>query len=99
MTVVNRAMYPLQTSMNLIAKMQDQFSDLQTQLSTGQKASTLSGLGTDRFFDLSIHARQECASRPSSRRSYHRMLLRVSDARLDRRRRRAHGRCHRRSSR
>ena len=57
MTVVNRTMYPLQTSMNLIAKMQDQFSELQTQLSTGQKASTLSGLGTDRFFDLSIHAR------------------------------------------
>ena len=57
MTVVNRSYYPVQTSMNLIAKMQDQFSTLQTQLSTGLKANSLSQLGNDRYFDLSIRSR------------------------------------------
>lgn len=57
MTVVNRTMYPVQTSISLINKMQAQFGTLQTQLATGLKSSTLSGLGTDRYFDLSIRAR------------------------------------------
>ncbi len=57
MTIVNRSMYPVQNSLNLISKMQDRFATLQTQLATGQKATNLAELGTDRFFDLSMRAR------------------------------------------
>lgn len=55
--IVNRSMYPVQTSMNLISKMQERFATLQTQLATGQKASDLAGMGTDRFVSLSMHSR------------------------------------------
>ena len=57
MTLINRTMYPVQTSMNLIGKMQERFAQLQTQLATGQKASTLAEMGSDRYFDLSIRSR------------------------------------------
>ncbi|HET9186431.1 MAG TPA: hypothetical protein VFN80_00640, partial [Acidothermaceae bacterium] len=57
MSVVSRTMYPVQTSMDLITRMQNQFTSLQTQLSTGQKASNLAELGSDRYFDLSIRSR------------------------------------------
>ena len=57
-SVINRTMYPVQNSMNLIARMQSQFTTLQAQLSTGQKASNLAELGSDRYFDLAIRARQ-----------------------------------------
>jgi flagellin-like hook-associated protein FlgL len=56
MTVVNRSMYPVQTSMSLISRMQQQFASLQTQLASGQKAGSLAELGSDRYFDLSIRA-------------------------------------------
>ena len=57
MSVVSRAMYPVQSSMDLISRMQTQFNSLQTQLATGQKASNLAELGSDRYFDLSIRSR------------------------------------------
>jgi flagellin-like hook-associated protein FlgL len=50
-------MYPVQTSMDLISRMQNQFTTLQTQLATGQKASNLAEMGSDRYFDLSIRSR------------------------------------------
>ncbi len=43
--------------MSLIAKMQERFATLQAQLATGQKASTLAEMGSDRYFDLSIRSR------------------------------------------
>lgn len=55
--IVNRSMYPVQTSMNLISKMQDRFAQLQTQLATGQKASSLAEMGADRFITLSMTSR------------------------------------------
>jgi flagellin-like hook-associated protein FlgL len=55
--IVNRSMYPVQTSMNLISKMQERFATLQTQLATGQKASDLAGMGADRFVTLSMQSR------------------------------------------
>jgi flagellar hook-associated protein 3 FlgL len=58
MTSVSRTMYPVATSMNLIAKMQKQYATLQQQLATGQKASNLAEMGTGRMFDLSIRAQQ-----------------------------------------
>lgn len=57
MTIISRTMYPVQTSINLITKMQDRFEKLQTQMSTGQKANSLAELGSDRYVDLSIRAR------------------------------------------
>lgn len=57
MSIINRTMYPVQTSMSLISKMQERFAQLQTQLATGQKASTLAEMGSDRYFDLSIRSR------------------------------------------
>ena len=57
MSIINRTMYPVQTSMNLISKMQERFAQLQVQLGTGQKASTLAEMGSDRYFDLSIRSR------------------------------------------
>jgi len=57
MTVVNRTMYPVQTGMSLISRMETQFASLQTQLATGNKANNLAELGSDRYFDLSIRAR------------------------------------------
>ena len=49
-------------SMNLIAKMQEQFDKLQAQLATGQKATNLAELGSSRYFDLSIRGAAERAS-------------------------------------
>jgi flagellin-like hook-associated protein FlgL len=57
MSIINRTMYPVQNSMGLISKMQDRFATLQVQLATGQKASTLAEMGSDRYFDLSIRSR------------------------------------------
>ncbi|HEX4298080.1 MAG TPA: hypothetical protein VHZ56_08650 [Devosia sp.] len=56
MTVINRTMYPLQSSMDLINKMTDQFSTLEQQLATGNKASTLADMGSSRYQDLSLRA-------------------------------------------
>ncbi|MEO7222551.1 MAG: hypothetical protein ABIY37_08765 [Devosia sp.] len=57
MSIINRTMYPVQNSLSLIGKMQQRFATLQTQLATGQKASTLAEMGSSRAFDLSIRAR------------------------------------------
>ena len=55
--IVNRSMFPVQTSMNLISSMQERFAQLQTQLATGKKASTLAEMGADRFITLSMTSR------------------------------------------
>ncbi|MEQ1771438.1 MAG: hypothetical protein ABL879_16535, partial [Devosia sp.] len=57
MTTINRTMFPLQTSANQIAKLQERFAKLQVQLATGQKASTLAEMGNDRFYDLAARNR------------------------------------------
>ena len=57
MSIINRTIYPVQNSMGLISKMQDRFATLQVQLATGQKASTLAEMGSDRYFDLSLRSR------------------------------------------
>lgn len=55
--IVNKSMYPLQTGFSVISRMQDQFSNLQTQLGTGQKSSTLAGMGRDLPLSLSARSR------------------------------------------
>lgn len=57
MTSVNRTMFPVQSGARQIARMQERFATLQMQLATGQKASTLSELGEDRYLDLTVRNR------------------------------------------
>lgn len=55
--IVNKSMFPLQTSFSVISKMQDKFATLQMQLGTGEKSSTLAGMGRDLPLSLSVRAR------------------------------------------
>ena len=57
MTVINRSMFPLSSGINNIMNMKERYDKLQTQLSTGQKASNLGEMGSDRYFDLALRAR------------------------------------------
>lgn len=55
--IVNKSMYPTPTGFGVISKMQDRFSTLQTQLGTGEKSSTLAGMGRDLPLSLSVRNR------------------------------------------
>lgn len=55
--IVNKSMFPLQTGFGVITKMQERFSDLQMQLGTGMKASTLADMGRDLPLSLSVRSR------------------------------------------
>ncbi|MCS6759098.1 MAG: hypothetical protein MO852_08820 [Candidatus Devosia euplotis] len=55
--IVNKSMFPLQTRFGVITKMQDRFADLQMQLGTGMKTSTLAGMGRDLPLSLSVRSR------------------------------------------
>ena len=55
--IVNKSMFPLQTGFGVISKMQDRFADLQVQLGTGMKASTLADMGRDLPMSLSVRSR------------------------------------------
>lgn len=55
--IVNRSMFPLQTGFGVISKMQDKFANLQMQLGTGMKSSTLAGMGRDLPMSLSVRSR------------------------------------------
>src|SRR5215217_1472508 len=55
--IVNKSMFPVQSGFGVISKMQDKFSDLQMQLGTGMKASTLAQMGGDLPMSLSVRSR------------------------------------------
>ncbi len=55
--IVNKSMYPLQTGFSVISKMQQSMATLQMQLGTGDKASTLAGMGGDLPMSLSVRSR------------------------------------------
>lgn len=57
MTIINRSMFPLSTGINNIMGMKERYDKLQTQLSSGLKASNLGEMGTDRYFDLALRSR------------------------------------------
>jgi flagellar hook-associated protein 3 FlgL len=48
--------FPLPSSYTGIQKLQDQFSQLQAQLATGKKASTLADMGANRYTDLTVRS-------------------------------------------
>ncbi len=55
--IVNKSLFPSAMNFRAVTNMQDRFADLQVQLATGKKITTLSGLGTDRSYDLTLRAR------------------------------------------
>lgn len=57
MTIINRSMFPLSNGINNIMGMKERYDKLQTQLSSGVKASNLGEMGSDRYFDLALRAR------------------------------------------
>ncbi len=56
--IVGKSLYPIGTSFSSVLNMQDRMENLQVQLSTGKKAHSLSELGNDRNFDMTIRSRQ-----------------------------------------
>lgn len=57
MSIVGKSMFPLQSNFTSISQIQSRLSSLQTQLGTGQKASTLAGMGDSRGLSLQLRAR------------------------------------------
>jgi len=55
--IINNDMFSSQFNYRSIADMRSNLSHLQTQLSTGQKAQTLSELGGDRVIDMTLRSR------------------------------------------
>jgi flagellin-like hook-associated protein FlgL len=55
--LINKSMFPIQAGYNAISKMQGSLGDLQTQLGSGEKTSTLAGMGADRSFSLALRGR------------------------------------------
>lgn len=56
-TIINRSMFPLSSGINNIMGMKERYDKLQTQLSSGLKASNLGEMGSDRYFDLALRQR------------------------------------------
>jgi flagellin-like hook-associated protein FlgL len=54
--IVNNPTFPLPPSYSGIKQLQTQLDTLQTQLATGQKASTLADMGNTRFTDLTVRS-------------------------------------------
>ena len=57
MTSVGKTMFPLANGIKNITAMKERYDKLQTQLSSGDKASTLAEMGSDRYFDLALRQR------------------------------------------
>jgi flagellin-like hook-associated protein FlgL len=57
MTSVGKTMFPLANGIKNITAMKERYDKLQTQLSSGEKASTLAEMGSDRYFDLALRQR------------------------------------------
>ena len=55
--IINRSMFPLSSGINNIMGMKERYDKLQTQLSSGMKASNLAEMGSDRYFDLALRQR------------------------------------------
>ncbi|WP_423068259.1 hypothetical protein [Devosia sp. CN2-171] len=57
MTSIGKTMFPLSNGIANITAMKGRYDKLQTQLSSGEKASTLAEMGSDRYFDLALRQR------------------------------------------
>lgn len=57
MTSIGKTMFPLANGIANITAMKGRYDKLQTQLASGEKASTLAEMGSDRYFDLALRQR------------------------------------------
>lgn len=57
MTSVGKTMFPLANGIKNITSMKARYDQLQLQLATGEKASTLAEMGSSRYFDLALRQR------------------------------------------
>lgn len=57
MSIINKSLYPVNSTITSINRMNKQFADLQTQLTTGNKYNSLAQMGGDRVHDLNLRAR------------------------------------------
>jgi flagellar hook-associated protein 3 FlgL len=57
MTSVGKTMFPLANGIKNITSMKARYDQLQLQLATGEKASTLAEMGSTRYFDLALRQR------------------------------------------
>jgi len=55
--IVTNQMYPLPASYSGIKQLQNQLTNLQAQLASGDKAQTLADMGSVRYSDLTVRAR------------------------------------------
>jgi flagellar hook-associated protein 3 FlgL len=55
--IVNKALYPVSTTIKTISNMQKQMEHLQMQLATGKRYNSLAEIGSDRIHDLNIRSR------------------------------------------
>lgn len=55
--IVNKALYPVSTTIKTINNMQKQMENLQMQLATGKRYNSLAEIGSDRVHDLNIRSR------------------------------------------
>lgn len=55
--IVNKALYPVSTTIKTINNMQKQMESLQMQLATGKRYNSLAEIGNDRVHDLNIRSR------------------------------------------
>lgn len=57
MSIINKSMFPLQSNFSTISKIQSRMTTLQTQLGTGQAASTLAEMGDSRSLSLQLRSK------------------------------------------
>ncbi len=55
--IINKTQFPVGASFNSVTNLQNRFEQLQLQLATGKKYQTLSDLGSQRGFDLTVRNR------------------------------------------
>ena len=55
--IVSRALFPVSSGFSAISQLHARLDKLQTQLSTGKRFDSLSSLGNDRIYDLTVRAR------------------------------------------
>jgi flagellar hook-associated protein 3 FlgL len=74
--IVNKSMYPVQTSFSSVLRLKSQLATLQVQMATGEKAANLAEMGSDRSFELTLRSRM-------SRIAGYQDTIKTVDLRLD----------------
>ncbi|WP_417582478.1 hypothetical protein [Pelagibacterium sp.] len=57
MTIINKSLYPVSSTLSTITSMHKKLENLQLQLATGNRYNTLSEMGSDRVHDINLRGR------------------------------------------